>query len=129
MRVSHDKRNRHFANWISGMTYHPEYNACIKLPPFITYCYEKCNHLGKIVFLLEELILSNDLCYFQSRVILTFRNDKVAKFDLPETSRSLSQIIMLTIFGKTEKEMMLRKYKRNFYNSLMLLLYLSRKFV
>ena len=81
MRLLHNENSREFGTWLQILSHNPQWRNCISLPPFLRQT-SQINVFYKSVFPWEELQQAgNNPGFFRDRVILTFWNDVVAKFN------------------------------------------------
>lgn len=78
MRVQPGPRNKAFAEWILSLSYTPVMYGQIDLPSFVTTTTSVETFFEKVFPLPAMQRAHQDWTYFQSRVILTTRNDTVA---------------------------------------------------
>ena len=82
MRVQPHVLNQEYAKWIAEMSYHTQHHGSTELTPQITHRYHQVKDLCEFVFPRADMLhASNDLHFFRSRAILSWKNDTVAELN------------------------------------------------
>jgi hypothetical protein len=92
MRVRPGPRNKAFAEWIQSLSYIPAMYGQIDLPPFVTTTTSVETFFEKVFPLPAMQQAHQNWTYFQSRVILTTRNDTVADINNRILTRMTGEI-------------------------------------
>lgn len=80
MQVRSDSLNQEYPKWIAEMSYHTRHYGSIELTPQITHRYHQVKDLYEFGFPQSDMLrANNDLKFFRSRAVLSWKNDTVAE--------------------------------------------------